>query len=118
MNNLFAGVPAALPEEQCDVLLEAPGIRLERIVSRGHVTPSGEWYDQTTNEWVLVLRGSARLLLEGDPAPILMREGDHLLIPAHRRHRVEWTDPSQPTVWLTLHYSASREDPTPSSGGS
>jgi cupin 2 domain-containing protein len=110
MENVYAGIPDALAGEQLDVLLEGPGLRLERIVSLGHATPPGEWYDQAANEWVLVLRGRAHLLLEGEPAPLLMGPGDYLLIPAHRRHRVEWTEPSQPTVWLTLHYQPTPPD--------
>lgn len=79
-------------------------MRLERIVSTGHATPPGEWLDQARDEWVVVLRGSAGLRFDGEPAPRVMRAGDHVLIGAHRRHRVEWTDASEPTVWLAVHY--------------
>jgi len=27
-----------------------------------------------------------------------------VVIPARCRHRVEWTDPDQETVWLALHH--------------
>lgn len=104
MENLFQGIPAALPDERVDVLAETGGFRLERIVSTGHVTPAGQWYDQATNEWVAVLRGRARLRFEDEGEPRVMGPGDWVHIPAHRRHRVEWTDPSAPTVWLALHY--------------
>jgi cupin 2 domain-containing protein len=86
------------------VLLEAPGFRLERIVSMGHATPAGRWYDQDRAEWVLLLRGGAGLRFEDDAAPLTLRPGDHVLIPARRRHRVEWTDAAEPTVWLALHF--------------
>jgi cupin 2 domain-containing protein len=88
-----------------DVLVETPACRLERIVSTGHATPVGEWLAQERDEWVLVLRGGARLHFEGEAEPRVLRPGDHVVIPAGRRHRVEWTDPSEPTVWLALHYS-------------
>ena len=78
--------------------------RLERIVSLGHATPAGRWLAQAQDEWVVVLRGSAALAFEGEPAPVLLRPGDHVIIPAHRRHRVEWTDPADVTVWLALRY--------------
>jgi cupin 2 domain-containing protein len=117
MQNVYAGMLESLPGERFDVLLEEPGLRLERIVSMGHTTPPGEWYDQATNEWVLVLRGRARLLLEGEAAPLIMGPGDYVLIPAHRRHRVEWTDLSQPTVWLALHYQPVSRDPAMLSDG-
>lgn len=104
MDNLFAGVPAHLPDELFETLVSAPGVRLERIVSLGHPTPPGRWYDQDTNEWVVLLRGAAILRFEDEPEPRTLRPGDYLDIPAHRRHRVEWTTPGEPTVWLALHY--------------
>jgi cupin 2 domain-containing protein len=104
INNLFAGIPESLPAELSEILLEARGFRLERLISAGQPTPRGEWYDQETHEWVLLLSGSAGLLFEMDAEIRVLRPGDYLLIPAHCRHRVEWTDPEQPTVWLALHY--------------
>lgn len=106
MDNLFADLPTRIPQERHDRLLETPAFRVERIVSTGHATPAGEWYDQDGDEWVMVLRGSAGLRLEGEREPRVMRPGDHVVIPAHRRHRVEWTDADGPTVWLALHYRA------------
>jgi cupin 2 domain-containing protein len=103
VNNLFEAIPAEIPAEIFQVLLKTNNFRLERIVSRGQATPPGTWYDQDTDEWVVLLKGSACLRFEHEPDRVL-RPGDHLLIPAHRRHRVEWTDSTQPTVWLTLHY--------------
>ncbi len=104
--NLFEHIPPAASEERVDVLVDAPGLRLERIVSTGQATPPGQWYDQDTDEWVLVLRGRGGIRFEDSPDIVALRPGDHLLIPAHRRHRVEWTAPDQPTVWLALHYRA------------
>ena len=102
MTNLFDDVPRELPSERVDVLLETPTVRLERIVSTGHATPPGEWYDQDRDEWVVVLRGRARLRIEGETADRALGVGDHLLLRAHVRHRVEWTE--TPTVWLALHH--------------
>ncbi|MBP1687909.1 MAG: cupin protein [Deltaproteobacteria bacterium] len=96
-----------LAGEQIVPLLETATFRLERIVSTGHATPPGEWFDQSRDEWVIVLSGSAGLLFEGDREPLVLRAGDYVTIPAHRRHRVEWTDPAEPTLWLALHYPAS-----------
>lgn len=103
LSNLLTGIPANLPEELIEPLLSAPGLRIERIVSLGHTTPEGSWYDQEAPEWVLVLAGAARLRFEGED-PIDLRPGAFLQIPAHRRHRVDWTDPTRPTVWLAIHY--------------
>ena len=104
--NLFAGPPRPLPEELVEVLLRGRGCRLERIVSTAHATPPGQWYDQETTEWVAVLRGRAALRFEDEPGPRTLGPGDHVLIAAHRRHRVEWTDSAEPTIWLALHYEA------------
>jgi cupin 2 domain-containing protein len=103
VDNLLTGLPARLPAERVDVLLEAGGVRLERIVSTGHATAPGQWYDQDTEEWVAVLAGRALLRFEDEAAAVAMAPGDHLTIAAHRRHRVEWTSPDEPTVWLALH---------------
>jgi cupin 2 domain-containing protein len=104
MDNLFTTISPEVPGEIFATLLEAGNFRLERIVSHGQATPPGEWYDQDTHEWVALLTGAAGLRFEDEAAPRVLRPGDYLLIPAHRRHRVEWTAPGTPTVWLALHY--------------
>jgi cupin 2 domain-containing protein len=101
--NLFAGIPASLPAEQFDTLLRTGTCRLERIVSRCHATPAGDWYDQGWDEWVILLQGQAGLRFAGEDAARILTPGDYLWIPAHRRHRVEWTSQHPPAVWLALH---------------
>jgi cupin 2 domain-containing protein len=108
MDNLFNTIPTEFPAEIIQVLLATGHFRLERIVSAGQVTPPGEWYDQDTHEWVALLSGAAGLRFEDEAEPRVLSPGDYLLIPAHRRHRVEWTDPETPTVWLALHYPENR----------
>ena len=103
LTNLFADIPEILPEELIQPLLSTPGFRIERIVSQGHRSPEGFWYDQEAAEWVVLLKGAARLRFDGEE-PIDLRPGTSINIPAHRRHRVEWTDPSEPTIWLAIHY--------------
>ena len=107
-SNLLANLPDASAEEVFETLAEWPGIRLERIVSNGQITPEGEWYDQEQDEWVMVLAGAARLLIE-DEGEIALGPGDTVFLPAHKRHRVTWTDTDQPTVWLALHVWAQAE---------
>jgi len=102
--NLFGDVPRGRPDEQLTELLATPHLRIERIVSHGQASPAGFWYDQDWAEWVIVLAGSAGLLIEGEPAPRVLAVGDYLHIPAHVRHRVEWTDVERPTVWLAVHH--------------
>ncbi len=100
--NIYVDLPGQLPIEMITVLHEAVRIRIERIVSRGHVSPAGFWYDQDQHEFVLLLEGAARLRF--DDGEIEMTAGSFINIPAHRRHRVEWTDPSRLTIWLAVYY--------------
>jgi cupin 2 domain-containing protein len=106
--NLFRDLPAELLTEHFDELVSSSALKIERIVSNGHGSPAGFWYDQEQHEWVLLLRGRAMLKLEDPAATLIMTAGDHLLIRAHRRHRVEGTEPG--TVWLAVHFS---DAPTP-----
>lgn len=102
--NLFDDISVSALDEQFVTLLEAAGFTLERIVSTGQASPAGHWYDQDRAEWVLLLRGSAALLFEGETETRSLKPGDWVHIPAHARHRVAWTDADQPTVWLALHH--------------
>ncbi|MDZ7581818.1 MAG: cupin domain-containing protein [Deltaproteobacteria bacterium] len=68
-------------------------VRIERIISDGHATPPGEWYEQGWDEWVLLVSGEATLLFDDSSAPFILKPGDHIMIPAGCRHRVEQTDP-------------------------
>ena len=105
-SSLFTGIPDALPEELITVLAESPAVRIERIVSDGHASPEGFWYDQEENEWVLLVSGSAVLSIEKQAGieQIELLPGDHLLLPARQRHRVESTSQTEKTIWLAVHY--------------
>lgn len=105
MDNLFEDTEQAGDDERFDTLVTAPGLRIERIVSRGQSSPAQGWYDQDEHEWVLVLSGSARVRFEDGDRVVDMRPGDHVTIPAHARHRVEWTDPDAETVWVAVRYA-------------
>jgi len=102
--NLFAALPATLPEELVETLCRSGPLRIERIVSRGHASPPGFWYDQADHEFVLLVSGRARLAFADGRPPVELAPGDWLEIKAHVRHRVDWTDPEQDTVWLAVHY--------------
>ena len=101
--NIFAGVPMRADKEEIEVLAALPGARIERIVSTGQASPPGFWYDQVWTEWVVMLAGSAGLLIDGEEEPRILAPGDYLEIPPHVRHRVEWTNADRPTVWLAVH---------------
>ncbi|MGB0126795.1 MAG: cupin [Rhodocyclaceae bacterium] len=104
--NLLRDLPQRGADEHFSDLLVRPGIRIERIVSRGQASPPGFWYDQPGGEWVLVLAGRAGLRFEDEAEARSLGPGDWVDILPHRRHRVEWTDPDEPTVWLAVHYES------------
>ncbi|WP_261389809.1 cupin domain-containing protein [Ferrimonas balearica] len=103
--NLKSGLPTltSADPEWFDTLVRTPNARVERILSLGQTTPQGQWYDQTDDEFVVLLEGAARLQIEGESEERALQSGDWLMLPAHCRHRVTWTDPERPTLWLALH---------------
>ena len=104
--NLFDEIPSDLPEELFTVLVENEHVKIERIVSDGHASPEGFWYDQKQDEWVLLVSGSAVLSIEKDSGVehVELKPGDHLLLPAHQRHRVDSTSTTEKTIWLAVYY--------------
>jgi cupin 2 domain-containing protein len=99
---LLSGLPPRRAEEQVERLIDGPAVRIERIVSTGQASPPGFWYDQPDDEFVVLLAGAARLRFEEGDLTLDLRPGDWVEIPAHVRHRVEWTQVEPPTVWLAL----------------
>lgn len=106
MPNIFQNLPTNLDVEHFQTLLESQGFMLERIISRGQATPEGEWLSQDRDEWVLLLKGQAGLLMDGDAEPRVLKSGDYIHIPAGHRHRVEWTLKGADTIWLAIHFDA------------
>jgi cupin 2 domain-containing protein len=104
VRNIFSDIPEALPDELIENILSAKKAIVKRIISRGQASPSNFWHDQAGNEWVLLLKGSAEILFKDFENPVILRPGDYIYISAHLKHRVEWTDPAEDTIWLTVHY--------------
>ena len=102
LRNLLTSLPSVGDAEMSETLITAHGIRLQRIISFGQVSPEGFWYDQKEAEWVMLLTGRARLVIAGEAGERILAPGAPVYLPAHCRHRVEWTDPDHPTVWLAL----------------
>ncbi len=102
--NIYSAVTLAPTAEIFETLTDSGKVRIERIVSHSSRSPEGFWYDQEESEWVIVLTGSAGLRFEGDDEVLVLKPGDWVDIPAHWKHRVEWTDPVQKTVWLAVFY--------------
>ncbi len=107
ISNLFSDLPESLPAELTRTLVQKQHVRIERIVSTGQTSPDQFWYDQAEAEWVLVLKGEAILLVEigGQIEQMHLRPGDCLLLSAHQKHRVKWTSPNEPTVWLAIFFT-------------
>jgi len=102
--NIYSAIPDRTHEEIFETLADSGNVRIERIISDSHASPEGFWYDQDENEWVLVLKGRAALRFDGGGEVLILEPGDWVDILAHAKHRVEWTDPKQKTVWLAVFY--------------
>ncbi|MGI9294330.1 MAG: cupin domain-containing protein [Pseudomonadales bacterium] len=103
MNSLFANIPPSLPEELFEELVANNGVKIERIVSRGHSSHADDWYDQQQSEWVMVVQGKA-VIAYPDKGSVTLVAGDYVTIAAHELHRVDWTSPDEDTIWLAVHY--------------
>jgi cupin 2 domain-containing protein len=101
--NIFDAIPSVLNEELFESIVATDTVKIERIVSKGHTTPIGRWYNQDRHEWVIVLKGSATIECEHEK-PLHLKEGGYLNIPAGTKHKVTWTDPEIETLWLAVHY--------------
>ena len=104
VKNIFTPTDISPDKEVFEDILVTPHLKLERIISKGHVTPTNEWYNQEKNEWVMLLRGGATLKFEEKETLIHLSAGDYITIPAYTKHRVEWTNENEETVWLALFY--------------
>ena len=102
--NIYSSIPDRFQDEIMETLVDSGRVRIQRIISDSHCSPEEFWYDQAESEFVLLLEGSAALRFEGEDEIVLLKQGDWVDIPAHVRHRVEWTGPKQKTVWLAVFY--------------
>ena len=102
--SIYSAIPDRLSGEIFETLVESEKLSVKRIISDSHASPEGFWYDQDQNEWVMLVKGSAALRFDGKEDLLILGPGDWVDIPAHVRHRVEWTDSKQKTVWLAVFY--------------
>ncbi len=103
INNIFEVSEEKLPEELIEIIERNENIRIERIISEGQRSPENFWYNQDRNEFVILLKGSAKLMFENGET-VNLKPGDYLIIPKHKKHRVEYTSEIQKTFWLAVHY--------------
>lgn len=101
--NIYKQIPDDLGEESYELLAQSNNVKIERIISMGHTSPDTGWYDQEQHEWVLVLKGNARISFENETA-VNLEQGDYINIPAHKRHKVVSTSPVTETIWLAVFY--------------
>jgi len=110
IKNIFSDIPRTLPSELLETIAATNKMTIERIVSKGHQSPENGWYDQSKNEWVILLKGAAQITFKDEKVQrdvaetINLKAGDYINIPAHLKHRVSWTDPSRETIWLAVFY--------------
>ena len=102
--NIYENIPKRLPNELFSKILSKNNIRIDRIVSKKHITPKGKWYDQDNNEFVLLIKGNAELSFKKNKGirKLKMSKGDYINIPSRLKHRVDKTD--KETIWLTVFY--------------
>ena len=100
--SLFALPEPLAAHELFERLVAGDGVLIERIVSTGQATPAAEWLEQDRDEWVALLDGEAELVYD-DGSRLRLVAGDHVVIPAGERHRVEWTRADPPCIWLAVH---------------
>ncbi len=104
IKNFLGDIPLNIQKEVTERIITNDNVRIERIISRGQYSPDNFWYDQEENEWVILIKGRARLSFYDENKIVVLNEGDYLDIPAHKKHRVEWTDPDKETIWLAVFY--------------
>jgi len=102
--NIFKEIPSDLRAEVLETLVTSKNIRIERIISKGNSSPPDFWYDQDENEWIILLKGSAKLLFD-DGMIIELNPGDYVNIPSNKKHRVDWTTPDEETICLAVFYN-------------
>lgn len=102
ISDFFQNLPDASVEEKIEIIAQTENITIERIVSHGQ---SSEWFDQDETEFCTVLAGSAKIQFNDDPEPALMKPGSWVIIPAHCRHKVTWTEPDVNTVWIAFKWN-------------
>lgn len=101
--NIFESLNLNFEKEIFEDIKDVKNVKIGRIISSGQATPPGEWYDQIQDEWAILVKGEADLLFEGEDAPLKLKAGDYVFIPAHKKHRVERTKEGEASIWIAVH---------------
>ena len=102
-NNIYAKIPSNIPKELTAILSKTKNIKIEKIISKGHITEQNKWYNQSKNEFVLILQGAGKILFE-DKKIITLKKGDYIIIPKKTKHKVVYTSKNPKTIWLAVFY--------------
>ncbi len=103
VENIYNDTPEQIPDELFKTLFSKGKIKIEKIISKGHISKVDDWYDQAQDEWIILLKGQAQLQYKKESNLIFLNTGDYLLIPAHTKHRIHWTPIETETIWLAIH---------------
>ncbi|MFO0919698.1 MAG: hypothetical protein U0872_15475 [Planctomycetaceae bacterium] len=100
---LFSNLPRNLPAEFSVAYRSNSKVFASKqsCLTATHHPPDSGTTKTSTNE-ALVLTGAAKLQFPDCVAEL--KPGDFINIPAHHRHRVEWTLPEELTIWLAVFY--------------
>jgi cupin 2 domain-containing protein len=85
-----------------ETIAKSDDICIERIITTKNFIPPGDWYDQDEAEWVILIQGEAKLKFESGEIVSLLK-GDFIIIPAHKKHRVEMASNDPGCIWLAVH---------------
>lgn len=83
--------------ERTDLIVAFGNALVEQIQSGTLERPAD--YEQRQDEWVVVLSGGAKLVVDGDEVELAAR--DWLFLPSWVPHRLVETEPG--TEWLAVH---------------
>jgi len=103
-NNIYSHIPNSKRKEVFQALLHNKNVKIERIISCGQATKKDKWLKTRHVEWVILLKGAAKLKFRKNNRLFNLKSGDYILIPANTPHRVEWTHPRTKTIWLAVHF--------------
>jgi len=90
-------------KEDFSNIFSSRGLQIKRIISKGYRTPETKWLKDDTDEFVILLRGSASIrFFNGEIKR--MKSGDYLHIPSGTKHKVTYTSKKPCCYWLAIHF--------------
>lgn len=97
IQNLFDNAAPPTTGERFETLLQCRNLLIERISSSAVIAPNN--YIQAQDEWVLLVRGTAEIEIDGRTE--LLKSGDYVFLPVKTPHSVKKV--SDGALWLAIH---------------